>query len=134
MCAQLCPTLGNSTDYSSPGSSVHGILKWFEYCSSLPFPSPEDLPNPGMEPAPLGSPALAGGFFAAELPKEPLLGRGHPCVIEESAETQRSPGPPTGMESSLFPNYSIPSSAFNHSTLPRFPVKLFNHKTRVCSE
>ena len=26
----------------------------------LPFPSPGDLPDPGIEP---GSPALAGGFF-----------------------------------------------------------------------
>ena len=31
-----------------------------EYWSGLPFPSPGDLPNPGIEPA---SPALAGGFF-----------------------------------------------------------------------
>ena len=31
-----------------------------EYWSRLPFPSPGDLPNPGMEPA---SPALTGGFF-----------------------------------------------------------------------
>ena len=29
----------------------------------LPFPSPGDLPDPGMEPASLTSPALAGGFF-----------------------------------------------------------------------
>ena len=34
-----------------------------EYWSELPFPSPGDLPDPGMEPASLGSPALAGGFF-----------------------------------------------------------------------
>ena len=33
-----------------------------EYCSGLPFPSPGDLPNPGIEPA---SPALAGRFFTA---------------------------------------------------------------------
>ena len=30
------------------------------YWSGLPFPSPGDLPNPGIEPA---SPALAGRFF-----------------------------------------------------------------------
>ena len=28
--------------------------------SGLPFPLPDDLPDPGIEPA---SPALAGGFF-----------------------------------------------------------------------
>ena len=34
-----------------------------EYWSGLPFPSPGDLPNPGIKPASLVSPALAGGFF-----------------------------------------------------------------------
>ena len=35
-------------DYSLLGSSVHGILqgRW----SGLPFPSPGDLPDPGIEP------------------------------------------------------------------------------------
>ena len=31
-----------------------------EYWSGLPFPSPVDLPSPGIEPR---SPALTGGFF-----------------------------------------------------------------------
>ena len=31
-----------------------------EYWSGLPFPSPGDLPDPGIKPA---SPALAAGFF-----------------------------------------------------------------------
>ena len=34
-----------------------------EYWSGLLFPSPGDLPNPGMEPLSLVSPALAGEFF-----------------------------------------------------------------------
>ena len=34
-----------------------------EYWSGLPFPFPGDLPDPGIELAPLMSPALAGGFF-----------------------------------------------------------------------
>ena len=34
-----------------------------EYWSGLPFPAPGDLPNPGIEPAFLASPALAGRFF-----------------------------------------------------------------------
>ena len=36
-----------------------------EYCSGLPFPSPGDLPDPGIEPA---SPTLAGGLFITEPP------------------------------------------------------------------
>ena len=38
-----------------------------EYWSGLPFPSPGDLPDPGIEPV---SPALAGGFFTTELPRK----------------------------------------------------------------
>ena len=34
-----------------------------EYWSGLPFPSPGDLPDPGIKPVSLVSPALAGGFF-----------------------------------------------------------------------
>ena len=34
-----------------------------EYWGGLPFPSPGDLPNPGIEPMSLMSPELAGGFF-----------------------------------------------------------------------
>ena len=34
-----------------------------EYWSRLPFPSPRDLPHPGIEPMSLTSPALAGRFF-----------------------------------------------------------------------
>ena len=34
-----------------------------EYWSRLPFPPPEYLPNPGIEPMSLPFPALAGEFF-----------------------------------------------------------------------
>ena len=34
----------------------------------MPFPSPEDLPDPGIE---LASPALAGVFFTAEAAGKP---------------------------------------------------------------
>ena len=36
-----------------------------EYWSGLTFPSPGDLPNPGIKPT---SPALEGGFFTTEPP------------------------------------------------------------------
>ena len=39
-----------------------------EYWSGLPFPPPEDLPNPGIKPASLVSPALACGFFTTRPP------------------------------------------------------------------
>ena len=44
-----------------------------EYWSGLPFPSPRDLPNPGIKPV---SQALPGRFFITEPPGKPLLIRG----------------------------------------------------------
>ena len=43
------------------------------YWSGLPFPSPGDLPNPGIK---LTSPALAGGFLTTEPP-----GKSHSVFI-----------------------------------------------------
>ena len=43
-----------------------------EYWHGLPFPIPEDLPDPGIEPEPLVSPALAGGFFTTGTTWEPF--------------------------------------------------------------
>ena len=44
-----------------------------EYWSGLPFPPPGDLPNPGIEPSSLASPALADKFFTTEPPGKPIL-------------------------------------------------------------
>ena len=41
-----------------------------EYWSGLPCPPPRDLPNPGIKPASLMSPALAGGFFTTSTTQE----------------------------------------------------------------
>ena len=41
-----------------------------EYWSGLPFPSPGDLPNPGIKPR---SPALQADTLTAELPGNPKL-------------------------------------------------------------
>ena len=60
--AQLCWTLCDPKDCSLPGSFVHGISQ--TRILELPvFLLQGKLPNPGMEPMSLASPALAGGFF-----------------------------------------------------------------------
>ena len=41
-----------------------------EYWSGLPFPSPGDLPDPGIEP---GSPALWADALTSEPPAKPLF-------------------------------------------------------------
>ena len=52
-------------DYSSPGSSVHGILRP-EYWSGLPCPSPGHLPNPEIE-------SVSSVMQANSLPSEPFI-------------------------------------------------------------
>ena len=51
-------------DCSPPGTSVHGILQ-ARHWNGLLCPPPGNLPNPGIKPVSLTSPALAGGFFTA---------------------------------------------------------------------
>ena len=60
--AQSWPTLWGPMDCSPPGSSSMAFSRQ-EYWSELPFPTPGNLPNPGVKPGSLGSPALPGGFF-----------------------------------------------------------------------
>ena len=49
-----------------------------EYWSGSPFPSPGDLPNPGIEAM---SPSLAGGFFTTEPPGSP-----HPILDPQTSD------------------------------------------------
>ena len=63
----MCPTLTSPMDYSLPGSSVHGILQ-ARIWNGLPFPSPEDLPDPGVE---LRSPGSQADSLLTELHGKP---------------------------------------------------------------
>ena len=49
--------------YNTRNSSLFMEFSRHKYWSSLPIPTPGDLPNPGIEPTSLVSPASAGGFF-----------------------------------------------------------------------
>ena len=62
LATQLCPTLCEPMDYSPPGSSVHGILQ-ARILEWVLYPPPGDLPDPGIKPMSLISPALVGRFF-----------------------------------------------------------------------
>ena len=46
-----------------------------EWWIGLPFPPSKDLPDAGIEPEPLTSPASAGGFFTTSASQEALLTR-----------------------------------------------------------
>ena len=65
--SQSCPTLCNFMDCNQPDSSVSGILRQ-EYWSGQPFPSPGDLPNPGIGPRSLELQAYSLPSEALEKP------------------------------------------------------------------
>ena len=60
---QLCPTLCNPMDYTVNGVLQARILEW------VPYPSPGDLPDPGIEPM---SPALQVDSLPADPPGKPF--------------------------------------------------------------
>ena len=68
VCVQLCLTLCDpvAVDCQAPLTMEFSTQ---QYWSGLPFPSPGDLPDSGMEPA-LESPALAGEFLTTSTTRE----------------------------------------------------------------
>ena len=96
---QLCPTLCNPMDSSLQTPSSMGYSRQ-EYWSGLPFPSPRDLPDPGIEP---GSPTLQ----AASLPSEPPGRPGRPRGLWET-------------ETPLLKGMLIPSSIVSISIIVLF--------------
>ena len=64
---QLCPIFCYPMD-CSPQAPLSMEFSRQEYWSGLPCPPPGDLPDPGLEPMYVMSPALTCGFFATELP------------------------------------------------------------------
>ena len=69
MCAkslQLCLTLWTPCTVAHQGPPSVGFSNQ-ECWSGLPCPPPGDLPDPGIKPMSLMSPALAGGFFTTNI-------------------------------------------------------------------
>ena len=84
-------TLCYPMDYSPPDSSVHGILQ-ARILEWVAMPSSRAFPNPGIEPASLMSPALAGGFLTASATWATLHSstRGHTYQPPASDEKERN--------------------------------------------
>ena len=94
-----------------------------EYWSGLPFPSPGDLPDPGIEPVSL---ALAGRFFTTEPPSVILLSEvfwiaccsfhiSTCCLtlclcVTEAASFLQSHEPPSASFTLYFCNFFTPSA------------------------
>ena len=68
-----------------------------EYWSGLPCPTPGDLPDPGIEPGSLESPALAGRFFTSNTTWEVQGHTGRVQIQEPSFRGHSTMLPPTEM-------------------------------------
>ena len=66
--AKSCPTLATPWTVAHQAPLSMGFSRQ-EYWSGLPFPSPGDLPNPGIEPR---SPILQADSLPPEPPGKPL--------------------------------------------------------------
>ena len=107
-CVRLCAT---------PWTVVHqdplstGFSRQ-EHCSGLPFPSPGELPHPGIEPV---SPTLAGGFFTTEPPGG---SRGRPCRINSLSRGWQTFSV-QGQVIKYFRHYRMYGLLHNYSTMQR---------------
>ena len=75
-------------DCKLPGSTVHGIFQARVLKSGLPFPSAEDLPNPGIKPR---SPSLQEDSLSSKSPGKPKnTGMGSLSLLQGIFLTQES--------------------------------------------
>ena len=77
--AQSCLTLFVISRTVAHQASLSMEFSRQEYWSGLPFPSPGDLPDPGIKPGSPVSPALQADFLPSESP-------GKPCRTETCCE------------------------------------------------
>ena len=123
-CAESCLTLCDPMDCIACQAPLSMRFSRQEYWSGLPFPSPGDLPHPGLEPT---SPALAGGFFTTVLPNQikapgwitnssDLQGQ-HPGGVHTAVSASgHTPGPPVAqLLSHIWASYKCTRSATQNS-------------------
>ena len=100
MCAkllQLCRTL---MDHTLSDSSAQGFCRK-EYWSRLPCPPPSDLPDPGIEPTSLMSPALTGKSFTSSTTCKALLEDRFKTHVYTHTTIERLPWSSSGWDSEL---------------------------------
>ena len=95
-----------------------------EYWSGLPFPSPDDLPDPGIEPASFTSAALAGRFFTASTTweadsLESTTRTGFRCFVK-------------GLQSKAY-IFKLDNFVFISFQIT-FLITVYNHDSHLCDE
>ena len=110
-----------------------------EYWSGLPFPSPGDLPIPGVKPT---SPALAGGFFSTEPPGYCCSSISNPCPTLQPHGLEHTSLPCPSSSPRVCPT-SCPLNQLCHPTISSclpllllpsvFPnIKVFSSESAIC--
>ena len=95
--AEKCVSRSVTSDSLQPSQAPLSMgFSRQEYWSGLPFPSPWDLPDPGIEPR---SPALQGDSFPSEPPKKPLY--------EKKADQHPTPTPYLHLCSPCYPHTTL---------------------------
>ena len=114
--AQSCPTLCGPMDCSPPVSSVLPMkFSTQEYLSELPFPSPGDLPDPGIKPM---SPILQADSLPSESPGNPNIYIFNSCSVTYVFPGVRDPGsiPGWGRSPGEENGYPLQYSCLENST------------------
>ena len=110
-----------------------------EYWSGLPFPSPADLPGPGIEPAYPASPALAGGFLTTAPLVRPLYAMPFrkvyhsPTYVSSFIAAPAIPTPTAAFTLS-FAQLLVFCSVTGFVIRPKLPSGCFSLVTCVCWE
>ena len=96
---QSCPTFCDPMDCSPQGSSIHGILQG-RIVELVTFPSPGNLPNPGIKPR---SPTLQADSLLAEPQGKPKnSGMGSLSILQRDLpDPGMEPGSPALQADSL---------------------------------
>ena len=89
---QSCPTLCDPMDCSPPGSSAHGILQ-ARILECVACPPSGDLPDPGIEPASLMSPALQALPLAPPGKPSPSISEVYFLIVSGGHSGEGSPAP-----------------------------------------
>ena len=112
VCVCVCVSHSVASDSFQPRTVAHQAplsveFSRQEYWSGLPFPSPGDLPDPGIEPMYPVSPPLVGRFFTTE-PR----GKPHSSPAPHKHTTDHL-FPPPGIKCPPFPLRTPLSSTFS---------------------
>ena len=122
---QSCPALCNPMDCSSSAPLSMEFSRQ-ESWSRLPFPTPGDLSDPGIELMSLAYPSLTGGFFTTLPPGKPI----YVCITESlccSCETitQHCNYTPIKKKEKRVLQVLFPSTLLPIQPLPILPIRSF---------